>query len=170
MTKAKTTQEFINQSIRNFGDKFDYRKVNYKDNKTKVLIGCKKCNIFFEQTPTSHLNGNDCLKCSIIKSRRSTLDFENQAVLLYGDNYDYSKVNLNTMNKKVIIHCNRCKSDFNQFAKSHLEGHGCQKCSGKMKLTKKEFIRRSILLHGGKYNYDKVIYKNSFEKIIIYCK
>lgn len=37
------------------------------------------------------------------------------------------------------------------------------------KLTTEEFIEKAIKVHGNKYNYDKVIYINCKEKIIITC-
>lgn len=38
------------------------------------------------------------------------------------------------------------------------------------KLTLEEFIKRAELIHGNKYDYSKVIYKNVRSKIIIICK
>ena len=37
------------------------------------------------------------------------------------------------------------------------------------KLTKEEFIRRARKTHGDKYDYSKVVYKNSEEKVCIVC-
>ncbi len=37
------------------------------------------------------------------------------------------------------------------------------------KLTLEEFIKKSKLIHGNKYNYDKVIYVNCSTKVEIYC-
>lgn len=37
-------------------------------------------------------------------------------------------------------------------------------------LTKNEFIKKAILVHGNKYDYSKVKYKNRTTKIEIYCK
>lgn len=37
------------------------------------------------------------------------------------------------------------------------------------KLTKEEFIKRAINIHGNKYDYRKVVYNNANEKVIIIC-
>jgi len=38
------------------------------------------------------------------------------------------------------------------------------------KLSTEDFIKKSILLHGYKYSYEKVNYINAFTKIPIICK
>jgi hypothetical protein len=37
------------------------------------------------------------------------------------------------------------------------------------KLTTEEFIKRAIAVHGDKYDYSKVDYKNKEEKVCIIC-
>ena len=44
------------------GNKYDYSLVEYVNNTTKVKIICPIHGIF-EQTPKSHLDGNNCYKC-----------------------------------------------------------------------------------------------------------
>jgi hypothetical protein len=62
-------KEFIKRSIDKFGDKFDYSKVDYYNNRTKINLICKEHNIKFEQTPSQHLNGNiSCYKCKKVLS------------------------------------------------------------------------------------------------------
>lgn len=60
MNKKKTTEEFIRDAIAIHGDKYDYSKVNYVNNCTKVTITCKKCGNVFDQTPSSHLEAKGC--------------------------------------------------------------------------------------------------------------
>lgn len=60
---AKTTEEWIIKAKEIHGDKYDYSKVNYKNNNIKVKIICPEHESFF-QNPSSHLQGNGCLKCS----------------------------------------------------------------------------------------------------------
>jgi hypothetical protein len=61
-SKSLTKQEFIRIANKIHHDKYDYSLVNYKNNKTKVKIICKKCGNVFEQLPLNHLNGFGC-KC-----------------------------------------------------------------------------------------------------------
>ena len=59
----KDNISFINEVKEIHGDKYDYSKVNYKGNKTKVCIICPEHGEFW-QTPSSHLNGNGCPSCN----------------------------------------------------------------------------------------------------------
>lgn len=64
------TEKFIRLSIDKFGsDLFDYSKVDYINNRTKIILTCKKHNISFTQVPYQHLIGNiSCPKCLKIVS------------------------------------------------------------------------------------------------------
>ena len=100
-------------------------------------------------------------------------EFVQRAVLVHGGKYGYNKVNYIDSKTKVEIFCNSCKEYFWQFPHNHLK-YSCKKCSiinaaSNRILGKDEFIRRSILIHGGKYGYDKVNYINSETKVKIYC-
>lgn len=65
MTKSKsmTKTEFIKKANKIHKDKYDYSLVDYKNNKTKIKIICKKCGCIFEQLPLNHLNGSGCPNC-----------------------------------------------------------------------------------------------------------
>lgn len=56
---CKTTEQFIEQSIKVHGDKYDYSKVKYINNWTKVIIICKKHGEF-EQHPYNHCGKIKC--------------------------------------------------------------------------------------------------------------
>ena len=81
--------------------------------------------------------------------------------------YDYSKVEYNNSHKKVLISC-KIHGEFQQTPASHLRGAGCPKCKGFNKNTQ-EFIFEAQKKHGGKYDYSKVEYKDSYKKVIIIC-
>ena len=66
MTKL-TTEEFIAKAKAVHGDRYDYSKVEYVNNQTKVCIICKKHGEFW-QTPKSHLNSNGCHMCSGLRT------------------------------------------------------------------------------------------------------
>ena len=63
MPKLKTVQEFIADSVKIHGDKYDYSKVVYNGNKTKVTIICKIHGEFY-QIPNDHTRNHGCRKCS----------------------------------------------------------------------------------------------------------
>ena len=91
----------------------------------------------------------------------------------HGDEYDYSKVNYISARTQVEIICKK-HGCFFQLPYNHIIGKGCKKCaiiktSNKIKLSKEEFIERSIKKHKNKYDYSKVNYINLSKKIIIIC-
>jgi Zn-finger nucleic acid-binding protein len=67
--KNKNTGDFISESKKIHGDKYDYLLANYINAKTKIKIICPLHGVF-EQTPNSHLNGKGCPICKISKGER----------------------------------------------------------------------------------------------------
>ena len=59
--------------------------------------------------------------------RKTTEQFIAEAVALYGEKYDYSKVDYKTNKDKVCIICPE-HGEFWQAPNGHLRGHGCPKC------------------------------------------
>ena len=166
-----TVQEFIEKAKKVHGDKYDYSKVEYVNNKTKVCIVCPEHGEFW-QTPDSHLRGRGCRQCSIKsmkdKQRLSTKDFIEKAKEIHGDKYDYSKVEYVNSQTKVCIICPK-HGEFWQTPLNHLKGKGCPDCYGNKKLTYGIFIEKAKKVHGDKYDYSKVVYKNVDKKVCIIC-
>ena len=61
-TNKSSNKEFIEKAKKIHGDKYDYSKVEYNGNKTKVCIVCPIHGEFW-QKPNGHLDGNGCPKC-----------------------------------------------------------------------------------------------------------
>ena len=93
--------------------------------------------------------------------------FIQEAKEIYGDKFDYSKVEYKNSRTKVIIICPRC-GEFNQTPEAHLKGEGCPVCN-KSEKKLKEFIEKSRKVHGDKYDYSKAVYKGANEKIEVIC-
>ena len=168
----KTTDHFILESKNIFGDKYDYSKVEYKNNKEKVCIICKKHGEFW-QSPDSHLRGREgckeCYKEKKNKSRLKTKDvFVKESIKIHGNKYDYSKVEYLGDKNKVCIICPK-HGEFWQTPNNHLKGKGCPDCYGNRKLTKEKFIEEAKKIHCDKYDYSKVEYKNVDIKVCIIC-
>ncbi len=168
----KTTKQFIEESILIHGDKYNYSKVDYKNSSTKVIIICKTHGEI-EQMPSSHLSGQGCYKCgnNTLKTRD---EFINDSKSIFGDKYDYSKVDYKGAHKKVIIGCSE-HGDFEMKPNCHLTNQGCYKCgrkevSKKLLSNKDEFINKSIEIHGDKYDYSLVDYTGNKNKVKIICK
>ena len=70
--KNSTTEEFIQKARKVHGNKYDYSKVVYVNNSTKVKIICPDHGEFL-QTPKSHLKGSNCNKCNNNKIKEKTL-------------------------------------------------------------------------------------------------
>lgn len=75
MSKKLTQEEFIAKARAIHGDKYDYKKVVYVNNRKKVLIICRKCGREFEISPYYFLNGGGCNNCYGKKRGRKTIHF-----------------------------------------------------------------------------------------------
>lgn len=103
--------------------------------------------------------------------KKTTEEFIKDAKNIHGDRYDYNKVNYTGNKDKIIIVC-KIHGEFLQSPNDHLsKKSGCAKC-GKLNITKttKEFIHDARKIHENEYDYNKVNYINSREKVIIICK
>jgi hypothetical protein len=156
-TVNKTTEEFIKESISIWGDKYDYSMLEYKNARTKVKIIYD--GIIYEQYPNSHLNAYP------VEGYLDQNVFIQKAIKKWGDKYDYSLVKFENANTKVEILFNG--DSYYQTPHNHL------KYAPEKRLFKKttdQFIQESIKIHGDfRYLYDKVIYNNDREKVVIIC-
>lgn len=88
-------------------------------------------------------------------------------IKVHGDKYDYSKVNYINTNTKVDIICKE-HGVFKQIPKDHKRGFGCKRCYGIGKNTN-DVILEFKKIHGDRYDYSEVVYKNSKYKVDIIC-
>ena len=169
---SEKTIEFIRKATLIHSDKYDYSYVDYTNNHTKIKIRCKEHGEF-EQTPGNHLQKKGCHKCgrnkTNISNRKLLNEFINTAKIVHGDKYDYSKVEYKNAISKIIIIW-REHGEFEQTPDSHLHNHGCSKCFGNYNYNTEEWIKNAKIIHCDKYDYSKVIYKNTHSKIIIICR
>ena len=172
LTCKLSTDEWIERAKKVHGNKYDYSKVEYKNNYTKVCIVCPIHGEFW-MLPYAHVSlGEGCIKCTN-SVKLTTDDFIEKAKKVHGDKYDYSKVEYINSHTKVCIICSK-HGEFWQKPSSHLEGCGCKKCSVegnkiKQALTKEDFIEKAKKAHGDKYDYSKVEYVNNYSKVCIIC-
>jgi hypothetical protein len=119
--------EFIRRAKSKFGDRYDYSKVEYVNNVTKVIITCKKHGDF-ETTPANHLNGLNCKYCNYDSYRMSLEEFIEKANKIHDYRYNYSEtIYGNNGKEKVKIIC-KDHGIFEQSPNEHLSGRGCSKC------------------------------------------
>ena len=172
MKKRITTIEFIERAKQIHGDKYDYSRVEYTNDKTKVCIICPEHGEFW-QKPNNHLNGKGCKKCGIIKrclKRSKGKDaFIKDSIAIHGVKYDYSNVEYKNNSTKVCIICPE-HGEFWQTPNAHLNGQGCPECShSSKKYELYDWIKRAKEIHGDKYDYSKVEYVNNHTKVCITC-
>ena len=117
-------EEFIKRAKEIHGEKYDYSKVNYINNRTKVCIICPVHGEFW-QVPYSHLKGFGCKLCN--GDVYDTETFVSKAIELYGNTYDYSKVNYKRSKEKVCVICPE-HGEFYVTPNNFLRGHTCPAC------------------------------------------
>lgn len=99
--------------------------------------------------------------------------FIKNSIKKHGIFYDYSDVKYINSHTLVSIIC-PFHGKFKQTANSHLNGNGCPKCginksAHKKRKSLQKFIITADKIHNKKYDYSKVIYKNTNTHIIIIC-
>ena len=129
-TQRSTKEDFIKKAQEIHGDLYDYSKVEYVNNNTKVCIICKKHGEFY-QRPSNHLAGKGCKKCALELSSAYQSDdkksFIKKAISVHGNRYCYDEVEYKCSWEKVKIVCPK-HGAFYQTPSHHLQGDGCPIC------------------------------------------
>ena len=168
-----TSEEFINKAKQIHGNKYDYSKVHYVNNHTKICIICP-IHGEFEQMPYHHLRGSGCSTCARQKQTLTKDEFVERANKIHNNKYNYSKVEYINSDTKICIICPE-HGEFWQTPYNHLMGKGCKKCGDiagwnkRGRVNNNDFIEKAIKIHGDKYIYDKVEYVNNHTKVCITC-
>lgn len=142
-------ENFIKKAREIHGDKYDYSKVDYKNNKIKVCLICPKHGEFWV-TPNKHISRKDgCPLCAREQNgfnKRNTLEkFIEKSTEIHNGKYDYSKVKYEGWDVPVTIICPK-HGEFQQTAGNHLSGCGCPICreSTLEKIINKFLINKEI--------------------------
>jgi hypothetical protein len=162
--------DFVEKARIIHGDKYNYDKVVYKTTHTKVVITCS-IHGDFELTPANHTHKSNPQGCYLCTGRKrwSRDKFLEEAAKTHNEKYDYSKVVFGGLNKKVKILC-PVHDEFSQSPAHHIyRQQGCPDCAGIKKGTKEKFVEKARIIHGDKYNYDRVVYKTAHTKVFITC-
>ena len=160
-----TKDEFIKKAVSVHGNRYDYSKVEYKNNYTKVCIICPEHGEFW-QSPTNHISGQNCPKCSK-RYKPTTKEWIARAKKIHGEKYDYSKTEYVGNNVKVSIICPE-HGEFSQRPSDHINGCGCPTCKGVRRSNKDEFIMKAKKVFPS-YDYSNVEYVNNKTKVIVIC-
>ena len=175
MDNRKSKSEFIFDSVKVHGLKYNYDKVEYVRNRDKVEILCEKHGSF-HQSPKCHLRGQGCPKCAIEKnsnSKKYTWDeLLSKFKQKHGEKFDYSKSDYKSSSEKIVVTCHK-HGDYSISPSRHLL-YGCKKCYNDIrgqsnKKNIEQFKEAAIKIHKGHYDYSNSIYVNSKTKIEIIC-
>lgn len=162
--KKINTEDFIKQSIKTHGDKYDYSLTEYRGWNDKVDIICSKHGIF-SQTPHNHKRGDGCPKCS--GKKLNTDDIIESFKTAHGDKYDYSLVVYKGATTPVTIICNK-HGEFKQAPIQHKNGKGCIKCKeSKGETAVRTFLEKKQIKYIQEYR-DKDIYTSNYNRFDFY--
>lgn len=165
--KRKTNEEFVYEmSIKNP----DVQVIGkYINSSTKIRVRGKECNHEWESRPQDLLRGHGCPECKALNSaqrnRKDILQFSvemkkiNPNILLVGE-YKNNKT-------PIRVKCKICEHEWAARPDSLIQGHGCPKCAGNIKLTEREFKNRLNIINSN----IKVIgkYVDSKNKVHVRC-
>ncbi len=174
---------FISKAIEIHNDRYDYSKVEYVNNRTKVCIICPEHGEFY-QLPKNHLHGQGCPECGKISAKQchkhNYKEFLKSAELRFGNRYSFPHIENEYENShsKITVICNLCGKTFTKtacdFITSQTGGCWCKEKECDF-ITQEELLKVidgfKIKQFDGKKNKktDKVIaicdvcgYKNTF--------
>lgn len=170
-TKRYTTESFIEKAMSVHGDRYDYSKAKLINMSCSVIITCKKHGDFY-QGAGIHSRGSGCQKC-FSESRGIKIDstkegFIRRSKAKHGDLFLYDNVVYKNTRTDVLITCRR-HGDFKIKPASHIAGTGCPECKSLKKMNTQKFIRKSISIHGVRYDYRLTDFKSYKDGVYIIC-
>lgn len=158
-TKSKGLEKFIKQANLKWNSFYNYSKVNYINNYTKVEIICPIHGSFFKD-PRSHIDPQrygGCQSCSkerlskIISkvqqqkpkgtNREAFIDYCNG---IHNNKYSYDKMNYVNMMTPIEIIC-PIHGTFTQHPINHYQGKGCPECGKHISKSKGEIEVREYI-------------------------
>ncbi len=163
MPKKLNTSIFIERSKKIHGDKYDYSKVDYINNRIKVTIICSKHGEFL-QAPNIHLRKHGCPKCGfesigrhrVVTNRPYKYTKHNVFIMfkkVHNYKYEYNEESFMGMSEKIEIHC-PIHGAFLQGGFSHLQGHGCPRCNtsrGEIKIY--DYLKQNNIKHHPQHRF-----------------
>lgn len=167
-SRRRSLEEVIKLAQQVHGDEYDYSFIKeYKNDRIKYPILCKKHNQIFYQSMNNHIQFKEgCPICGREKSddsRRYTKEeWIEKAIFIHGDLYDYSDVDYKGSNEKIKIFCKKCKQHFWQLPTNHLFGQGCPSCkNSKLELQIANFLTEKGIKFTQQQTFDWLTYKRN---------
>lgn len=174
MVKLLNTEKFIEKARSLHGEKYDYSKVNYTNNRSDIEITCNDCGLEITTKPINHYRWAKCF-CEVANRALVTEDtWESMAREVHGDRYDYSKVVFTQAKDEVEIVCKEHGSFWQPITKHIRVSNHCPKCAralvaSKMSKSIEQFRAEATEFHKGLYIYDDAEYITVSTKLKIFC-
>lgn len=182
--RKKTETFFFKKAKEKWGNKYDYSKTLIKSRINHVTITCP-IHGDFVVIPGNHIskgkNVGGCPKCSQIISHKAAMEKGEKKLLSiikekFGNKYSLEKFKYKGDKEKVTLICPK-HGEFSMTYNNLINSKGCPQCTKENAFKNKKngetnesvFITEAKKIHGDKYDYSKVIYKNSHAKICIVC-
>ena len=166
-------EDFIYNSKKVHGDKYDYSKIESLTGSRKIvpIICHNHSNEFvFYQTPYHHIHRKQ--GCPLCAGRFSYdyKEFIRKANKIHNNRYDYTflEEDYKGNKSKVRIICKE-HGEFKQTPNAHLRGDKCNLCSRRDFKNTESFILESNKIHNNKYGYEKVKFDSIKDEVVINC-
>lgn len=177
-----TNSEVIKKLESIYGTSLDYSQVQYVNSRSPITLICP-IHGKFEQYANNALQGKGgCPKCKVGISSQD--EFITAARNHFGSKFTYDKVKFKNLSSKVIVTC-PIHGDFEVIPRQFLQAeYGCNKCyhesrkvdkeqklseEDKRTLKQSKWIKDCAIVHNNKYDYSKVHYVKSNQKVCIIC-
>ena len=161
-----TTEEFIKKAQKVHGDRYDYSKVEYVDNKTKVCIICLKHGVFW-QRPSHHTDGRGCKKCAT-EVTAAKLRYWTEA-RCYEEASRYKEMKSFRMKSEDAYNAALKHHWLKNYTWLSYKIDVSNPKKKRQSYTQDEIIDRLRTIFGDRYSYEKVEYKAMKVPITLVC-
>lgn len=173
MGRKLTTEEWIVASRKKHGDKYNYSKSIYTGSNKKIIITCPTHGDFEIAASLHTSRGDGCPKCAAQtkgeKLRLSNEEFIHRLKSVFGDLYDYSKVNYSGLRNKITVIC-PIHGEFTRNADDLLKGRRCPKCSEENRLQDfQQYFIKKYTEYFPELDYSKTQYLGWDKHVTITC-
>ena len=171
---ADRCNNFVNRSIKKYGNRFIIHKESYVNSKTTVDVTCVKHHYKFSILVTSHfiLKNGGCKYCNKKDTQSIKKSFLKKCIKKFTDKFDYTKMNFVSMDNDITITCKQHDLEFNINTMKHLYSKygGCRYCN-KMSYAniKNKFFTQCIEKFKDHYDYSKAKYISLNKTITVKC-
>ena len=178
--RRKLNQEkFVNDARKLHGQKFDYSRIQYLQQKVPVEIGCPKHGAFF-QTPDKHLQAAfGCPTCGIDSRAKQRNDSGRERFYrAFNERFGLTLELISpyvSVKDPIVLRCKLHDETFTRTPDSLNSGAtDCPKCVSvtrglSTRLTQSEFIARATSLFGDQFDFSNTTYKTSVDEITFGC-